>query len=56
LSRGAVDEEFVPPAMTTRSIPAMIEAAAVWIAARPEAQCRLCATPGASRIPASIAA
>jgi len=54
--RGEVDWDCVPPATTTRSMPARIDAAALWTAASPEAQCRLCATPGACTSPASIAA
>jgi len=53
---GAVELDWTPPATTTRSMPAMTEAAALCSAARPEAQCRLCAMPGAFTRPASIAA
>jgi uncharacterized protein len=56
LAYGAVELEWTPPATTTRSMPAMTEAAALCSAASPEAQCRLCATPGAFTRPASIAA
>ncbi len=45
-----------PPAMTTRSMPARMLAAAVWIGAMPDAQCRLCASPGISVSPRSTAA
>ncbi len=45
----------VPPAMTTRSMPAMIPAAAVWTEARLLAQWRLWARPGTSVIPSSTA-
>jgi hypothetical protein len=53
--RGDVDIECVPPAITTRSMPARIEAAAVVTAVRPAAQCRLTAAPGTCSMPASIA-
>jgi hypothetical protein len=53
---GMVELDCTPPATTTRSMPAMIEAAAVCTAASPEAQCRLCARPGALTRPASMAA
>ena len=45
-----------PPAMTTRSMPARMPAAAVWIGAMPDAQWRLCARPGMSVKPRSTAA
>jgi hypothetical protein len=53
---GAAELDCTPPASTTRSMPAMMVAAAVCTAARPEAQCRLRATPGAFTRPASMAA
>jgi hypothetical protein len=37
---GEVDTDSAPPAITARSIPAMIVAAAAWIADRLEAHCR----------------
>ena len=39
----------VPPAITTLSMPARMLAAAVCTAAMPDAQWRLCATPGTSQ-------
>ena len=53
---GIVELDCTPPATTTRSMPAMIEPAALCTAASPDAQCRLCATPGAFTRPASMAA
>jgi hypothetical protein len=55
LRRGDVDIECVPPAITTRSMPARIEPAAVVTAVSPAAQCRLTAAPGTCSMPASIA-
>ena len=46
----------MPPATTTRSMPAMIEAAALCSVLRPEAQWRLWARPGTFTSPASMAA
>ena len=46
LVAGAVLRLSVPPASTTVSMPARTPAAAVVTAARPDAQCRLCARPG----------
>ena len=52
-----IDEvAWVPPAMITSSMPAMMEPAALATVARPDAQWRFCATPGTLTIPASIAA
>ena len=53
---GAVDTDSAPPAITARSIPAMIPAAAAWIADRLEAHCRWAARPGTDIRPALIAA
>jgi hypothetical protein len=47
--------DSVPPAITTESIPARMPAAAVWTAAIPDAQWRLCARPGTSIMPSSSA-
>ena len=46
LDFGMVDDDWTPPAMTARSMPAMIEPAAVDSVPRPEAQWRLWAMPG----------
>ena len=46
VDRGDVDWEWAPPAMTTRSMPARIDAAALCTADRDEAQCRLWADTG----------
>ena len=46
---GQVDSDCAPPATTTRSMPARIDAAAVVTAARPDAQWRLWATPARAR-------
>ena len=54
--RGDVELEWAPPATTTRSMPDRMDAAPPWMALRPEAQCRLWATPGACTMPASMAA
>ena len=54
--RGDVELEWAPPATTIRSIPDRIDAAPLWMALRPDAQCRLWATPGACTRPASMAA
>ena len=51
-----VDDEWAPPATTTLSMPDRIDAAALWMALRPDAQCRFWATPGACTSPASMAA
>ena len=53
---GMVDVDCTPPATIALSMPAMTDAAAVWMTARPEAQCRLCASPGTPTRPASSAA
>lgn len=53
---GISDVECVPPAMTTRSIPAIVEAAAALTAAKPDAQWRLTAKPATSVSPAWMAA
>ncbi len=37
---GDVEDECAPPATTTLSMPARIDAAALWMALRPDAQCR----------------
>jgi hypothetical protein len=56
VERGEVEVEWVPPQTITRSMPERIDAAALCTAARPEAQCRLWARPGAWTRPASMAA
>ena len=56
LNRGELDAEFTPPAITNRSIPARMLAAAPCTAASPAAQCRLVASPGTEVSPAVIAA
>ena len=53
---GAVEREWTPPATTARSMPALIDAAPVHTAARPDAQWRLWARPDAPGMPASMAA
>src|SRR5690606_22833199 len=53
---GAVESDSTPPATTARFMPAMTPAAAVWIAERPVAQCRLCAIPGTPSSPDTSAA
>ena len=53
---GEVELDWTPPATTTRSMPAMIDAAALCSAPSPEAQWRLWAMPGALTSPASMAA
>ena len=60
---GDVEIDSAPPAMTTVSIPAMMLPAAVCTAAMPDAQWRLCTTPGTSmrpgldrRVPGDVAA
>ena len=45
----------VPPATTTRSIPALIDPAAIWTADSPAAQWRLSARPGIEFSPRSTA-
>ena len=52
---GESEEEWVPPAMMASSMPAMTVAAAVEMAASPEAQWRLWARPGTSVRPDSMA-
>ena len=54
-SRGAVEADSMPPATTTRSMPARTVAAAVVTAARPPAQCRLWASPATSSSPDRMA-
>ena len=53
---GDVEIDSAPPAITTRSMPAMMLAAAPCTDAMPDAQWRLSATPGTSMRPSSIAA
>ena len=55
-ARATSSVEWAPPATTTRSMPARIDAAALWTALSPDAQCRFWATPGACTSPASMAA
>ena len=55
VDRGDVDDDWAPPAITTRSMPARTMAAAVVTAARPDAQWRLWATPATWSSPASMA-
>ena len=54
--RGKVELDWAPPATTTLSMPDRIDAAPLWTALSPDAQCRLWATPGAWTMPASMAA
>jgi hypothetical protein len=53
---GVIDNDCTPPAMSTRSIPEPIWAAALPMAVRLPAQCRFTAWPGMSSIPVAVAA
>ena len=53
---GEVEVDWVPPAMIARSAPERIWAAALPIAVRPPAQCRLIAWPGTWVMPVTTAA
>ena len=56
IAAGEVEIDSAPPAITTRSMPARMLAAAPWTAAMPEAQWRFSATPGTLVSPSSTAA
>ena len=53
---GVIESDCTPPAMSTRSMPEPICAAALPIAVRLPAQCRLTDWPGTSSIPVAAAA